>query len=182
MRNFSLLIAALAICLAGCSSTPTNVSKGAVRASTFSFVAAAKPATGFADPREPIHVMIKDAISANLAGKGVRQTPSGGDITVAYLVVVGNNASTEAINTYFGYGRDVVELHEKAQSGYAGSKNPNYFQAGTLLIDILDGRTFKLLERHYATRPVLKTATAEVRAAHIQEAVNEILKDVRIVQ
>lgn len=112
----------------------------------------------------------------------MRQVASGGDLTVAYLVIVGNNASTEAINTYFGYGRDVTALHEKAQSAYTGSKNPSYFEAGTLLVDILDTRSFKLLERNYATRPVLRNPTAEVRAANIQDAVNEVLKGVRIVQ
>lgn len=69
MKNVSLIIAALAICLAGCSSTPSQVSKGSIRGSTFSFVTPAKPDTGFSDPREPIHQVIKDAITANLAGK-----------------------------------------------------------------------------------------------------------------
>jgi hypothetical protein len=182
MKLTSLLIALLAACLAGCSSTPTRVDKGTIHASTFSFVAAPKSVSGFADPREPIHQMIKSSIASNLAAKGLRQVPSGGDLTVAYLVIVGNNASTEAINTYFGYGRDVTALHEKAQAAYAGSKNPNYFQAGTLLVDILDTQTYKLLQRQYVTKPVLQNPTAELRAAHIQEAVNEVLNNVRIAQ
>ena len=44
---------------------------------------------------------------------------------MAYLVILGNNASTESINTYFGYGRDAEALHDKAQDAYTSSKNPN---------------------------------------------------------
>jgi hypothetical protein len=105
---------------------------------------------------------------------------SGGDVIVAYLVIIGNNASTEAISTYFGYGRDASGLHDKAQDAYAGSKNPNYFEAGTLLIDIIDAKTYKLLKRSYVTRPLLRNPTAEVQAFRFQEAVDEALWDVRI--
>jgi hypothetical protein len=105
---------------------------------------------------------------------------SGGDVTVAYLVIVGNNATTEHINTYFGYGGDAAALSDKAHSAYTSSKNPNYFEAGTLLIDVVDAKTFKVLKRNYAVRPMLSNPTAEVRAENIQSAVNEILKDLRI--
>jgi hypothetical protein len=170
-----------AILLAGCSSTPTKVDSGLIRAASFSFVAnRARTAPGFADSREPIHAMIQDSISRNLAGKGLNKLASGGDVTVAYLVIVGNNASTEIINTYFGYGRDDSALHDKAQDAYTSSKNPNYFQAGTLLVDIIDAKTYKLLKRAYVVRPLLSKPSAEVRAERIQEAVDAVLKDVRI--
>ena len=105
---------------------------------------------------------------------------AGGDVTVAYLVIVGNNASTEVIDTYFGYGRDASGLQEKAQAAYTGSKNPNYFEAGTLLVDIIDAKTYKLLKRSYVVRPLLSNPSAEVRAERIQEAVDAVLKDLRI--
>ena len=50
---------------------------------------------------------------------------SGGDVKVAYLVILGNNASTESMNTYFGYSRDAGALLDKAQDAYTSSKNPN---------------------------------------------------------
>ena len=124
--------------------------------------------------------MIQDAISRNLEGKGLTKLASGGDVTVAYLIVVGDNVSTEAISTYFGYGRDDTALLTKAEDAYTSSSNPNYFQAGTLLIDIIDAKTFKLLKRSYVTRPLLRNPTAEARAARIQEAVDAALKDLQI--
>jgi len=170
-----------ALLVAGCSSTPTKVDSGTIRAASFSFIArAANNTPGIADEREPIHAMIQDSISRNLASKGVNKVASGGDVIVAYLVIIGNNSSTEAINTYFGYGRDDSGLADKAQDAYTSSKNPNYFAAGTLLVDIVDAKTYKLLKRSYVARPLLSNPTTEVRAERIQEAVDAVLRDVRI--
>lgn len=181
--NSLLLLAAGALALAGCSSTPTKVDSGPIRARTFSFVnRGTRPNPAFVDPRQPIHTMIQDAITKDLAARGVAKVPSGGDVTVGYLVIIGNNASTELINDYFGYSGDAAALHDKAQDAYTSSKNPNYFEAGTLLIDIVDTKTFKLLKRGYATRQLLKNPTDDVRTARIQEVVDEILRDVRIAQ
>jgi hypothetical protein len=180
MKTISILSLALAGLLAGCSSTPTEVNKGPIKAASFSFVAAPQTPPGYVDKRAEVHQMIQDAIAKNLTARGMTKKDAGGDVTVAYLVIVGNNATTESINTYFGYGRESYELHSKAQSAYASSKNPNYFEAGTLLVDVVDGRTFKLLERNHVTRPLLRDASNEVRAEHIQEAVDAVLSNVHI--
>jgi len=179
--SFFVTLSLATLLAAGCSSTPTRVDTGPIHAASFSFVAKSPgPAPDFADGREQIHAMIQDSISRNLAGKGLTKLASGGDVIVAYLVIVGNNASTEAIYAYFGYGRDYDALHDKAQGAYTSSKNPNYFQAGTLLIDIIDAKTFKLLKRSYVVRPMLRNPSAEVRSERIQEAVDAALKDMRI--
>ena len=184
MKHSFLVTLNLAVLLAvGCSSTPTKVDSGPIHAATFSFISKAPSlSTEFADKRAPIHAMIQDSISRNLASKGVSHLGSGGDVIVAYLVIVGNNASTEAISTYFGYGRDVAALHDKAQDAYSSQKTPNYFQAGTLLIDIIDAKTNKLLKRSYVARPILSNSSAEARAEHIQEAVDAVLSGVQIVR
>lgn len=176
-----LILAVSAAALGGCSSTKSKVNSGAIRGSTFSFVdRGAKPAPEFADNRQEVHAMIQDAITKNLAARGVTRVPSGGQLTVGYLIIVGNNASTRRINDYFGYPDDAAALHDKAQSAYTRSKNPNYFEAGTLVIDIVDSSSFKLLKRNYATRPILRNPPPDARAARIQEVVDEILQDLRI--
>lgn len=180
--SFLTTLALSALLLAGCG-TPTKVEHGAIRAKTFSFVdPGSKAAPAFADNRQQVHAAIQNAVTRNLADKGLTRVPAGGDLTVAYLIIVGNNGSTEAISTYFGYGRDTAELHDKAQKAYTSNKNPNYFEAGTLLIDVIDGQNYKLIERNYATRPLLRDATAEVRAERIQEVVDEALKGLQIVR
>jgi len=180
-KTFTISLGLAALLVAGCSSTPTHVDKGPIHAETFSFVAKTPSMTPvYADGREHVHAMIQDAITRNLAAKGLSRVASGGDVTVAYLVIVGNNVSTELVNTYFGYGRDASGLHDKAQDRYTRSKNPNYFEAGTLLVDTIDARTYKLLKRSYVVRPLLRNPTEEARAERIHEAVNAVLKDVRL--
>ncbi len=179
--NFCIVLAAAALALAGCSSTPTRVNTGPIHARTFSFVDRGnRPAPGFADNRQAVHAMIQAAIAKDLAARGVTQTASGGDVTVGYLIILGNHVSTEAINDYFGYNEGADALQDKAHEAYTTSKNPNDFEAGTLLIDIVDGKSYKLLKRGYATRFIDPNANAEVRAERIQSVVDEILKDLRV--
>lgn len=176
-----LLLAAGALAFAGCSSTPSKVDTGPIRARTFNYInTGAKPAPAYANDEQAVHVLIQEAITQTLAKRGVSNVAAGGDVTVAYLIITGNNASTTSINEYFGYGSDASALHEKAQSAYTRSKNPNYFEAGTLLIDIIDSKSFKLLRRGHATRPILQNLSAVDRAARIQGVVDEILRDLRI--
>lgn len=177
--SFFVTLNLAALLLAGCSSTPLRVDTGAIHANTFNFVSRRGDAS-FADNREQIHQLIQADITQTLAAKGLRKVDSGGDVIVAYLVIVGNQGMTESISTYFGYGRNAGELHDQVHEAYTDSKNPNHFKAGTLIIDILDAKTFELLRRDYITRPVLSNPAAEVRAANIQEAVAAALKDVRI--
>ena len=179
--SFLVTLNLAALLVAGCSSTPTRVDKGPIPAATFNFVANSPGAApAFANGREQIHALIQDSISRNLASKGLNNVPSGGDVIVAYLVIVGNQVSTEAINTYFGYGRDSSALSDKAHAAYTSSKNPNYFEAGTLLVDIIDAKTYKLLKRSYVVRPLLANPSAEIRVERIQEAVDAVLQNVRI--
>ena len=183
IMNRILLLPALltGLMIAGCSSTPKRVDSGPVRAHSFNFVnGGTTPTAAAADQWGAVHLLIQDAISQNLAGKGVQKVTTVGDVTVAYLLIVGNNAVTESISTYFGAGRDASGLADKAHVAYTENKNPNYFEAGTLLVDIIDSRTYKVLHRNFVVRPVLRNPSTEARAANIQSAVKEVLSSLRI--
>ena len=169
------------LALTGCSTTATKVDTGPIHARTFSYVnTGTKPAPNYADNRQFIHTLIQGAITKNLTGRGLSQVPAGGNITVAYLVITGNNASTAGIDDYFGYGGDATALHKKAHDAYTDSRNPNYFEAGTLVIDIIDSKSFKLLKRGHATRPILANLSNDERAARLQGVADEILQNLQI--
>jgi hypothetical protein len=175
------LLAASVLLLAGCSSTPVHVNTGAVHATTFSFVIGRPAPPDYAEKRAEIHRLIQGAITANLTAKGLIRMPAGGDVFLAYLIILGDNVSTTDVNDYFGYGRDSDALLDKAhQKGAIDSKNPNYFLAGTLVIDVIDAKTYKLLYRNHVVRPVLRNVPEDVRAEHIQSAVNEALAGLRV--
>ena len=174
-------VAAVMMVLAGCSSTPTHVDKGPLKARTFSFIGLGPRHVEFAENRKEVHAMIQDAITKHLAAKGLAKVEEGGEVTVAYLVIVGNNALTASVDEYFGYGRDSSELKDKAHTAYTSkNKNPNYFEAGTLLIDIIDSQSYALLNRSFATQPLLREVPSDVKAAQIQEIVDAVLADLRV--
>jgi hypothetical protein len=178
--SFAALASAVLL-FAGCSSTPTKVDEGPIKANSFSFVnLAGRPQPAYADQRAEVNKIIQEAITATLGRFNVPHVASGGDITVAYLVIVGNNASTTSINDYFGYGRDASAIAEIAHERYTQNNNPNYFEAGTIVIDIIDSRSNKLLKRGYASRPLLANPTTEVRTARIQQAVDEALQNLSV--
>ncbi|HTQ52280.1 MAG TPA: DUF4136 domain-containing protein [Candidatus Acidoferrales bacterium] len=170
--------------VAGCASPPMQVDTGPIHARTFSFVRSNAPADAAYDQRrQAIHAMIQSAITRDLAGKGLSRVDNGGDVTVTYLIVVGNNVSTMAISDYWGYNGGASAIQDAIhQSQTIKNENPNYFEAGTLVIDIIDSHSFKLLKRATVQRPVLQNVPAEIRQENIQQAVDQALSNLRVAE
>src|SRR6516164_6477625 len=182
-QGLSLLSAvAVVLAVAGCSSVKSHVDKGHISARSFSFLnTASRPAPNYAEDSKQAHAMVQQAIINNLAAKGVTNVASGGDVTVAYLIIVGNNISTTSLNEYFGYTEDamamVEEVHKKQT---AGEGNRGYFEAGTLVIDFLSPATSKVLQRRSIEAPVLRNLPTEQRTERVQTIVNQALSDLPI--
>src|SRR5262245_60082539 len=108
---------ALSLTVTACSTVTTHIDKGAIKAGSFSFVNQVRPPSPNPDDRSAQGLaMIRQAIANNLSARGVREVPSGGDVTVAFLVIVGNNVSTVALDSYFGYNNDSDALLSKIHS------------------------------------------------------------------
>ena len=181
-RLSMLAATTLALAVGGCSSVKSHVDKGHISARTFSFLnTASRQIPNYAEDSKQAHAMVQQAIINNLAGKGITNLPSGGDITVAYLIIVGNNISTTSLNEYFGYTEDamamVEEIHKKQTAGEA---NRGYFEAGTLVIDFLSPATSKVLQRRSIEAPVLRNLPTEQRTERVQSLVNQALSDLPI--
>ena len=182
-QGFSLLSGvALALLAGGCSSVKSHVDKGHISARTFSFLnTASRQTPSYAEDSKQAHAMVQQAIINNLAGKGITNVASGGDITVAYLIIVGNNISTTSLNEYFGYTDDAMAMVEevhKRQTANQGTRG--YFEAGTLVIDFLSPQTSKVLQRRSIEAPVLRNLPAEQRTERVQTIVNQALADLPI--
>jgi len=182
MKYTLILLLAASFLISGCASTPTRVNSGTVKAKTFSFVNIGQRSK---DPnvesRKRVNSAIQETIKQNLESRGLTYTEARGDVTVAYLVIVGNNVGTTAIRDYFGYGRDSQDLQEKAHKAVAvDNKNPNFFEAGTLLIDLIDSQSQKLLFRNYTSRELFKDLPESIRMANLKNSVELILKPLRL--
>lgn len=172
----SCLITACLHWLVGCSSTPVRVNSGPIVAKTFDFIKPKpKPLPVFADPDEKVNAIVQTAITESLARRGITRSETRSEITVAYMVIVGNSASITSIEDYFGYGRDTSELKDRAFKEYTNGDNPEQFRAGTLLIDMLDSNSGKLLHREYATRVLLNNSPDQEKGRRLREVVEEIV-------
>jgi hypothetical protein len=166
--------------LMGCTSVKTHVNKGRISARSFSFLdTGSKPLPAYAEDRKEAHELVQTALKNNLAAKGVNYVAQGGDVTVAYLVVVGNNATTTSLNGYFGYTDDSEKLLQQVHKEQTSqSDDRGYFEAGTLVIDFLNPKTHELLQRRSIHAPVLRKLPMEKRAERVQSLIDGALKDV----
>jgi hypothetical protein len=180
LRIFALCL--LALVPACAAKVQTRVDTGPIRARTFAFVARDRGAPHPGDDVENVHAAIQGAIATALAAKGLRQVDSSPDVMIAYLIVIGDRGNTRVVETYFGRGRLYGDLLNEAFKAYGKADNPTNLEAGTLLIDVLDGRNAAVLFRNYVTRSVLQNPSPELRATHIQGAVDEALQGLRVTQ
>jgi len=175
--------AAALVLLAGCSSVKTRIDEHAVHARTFSFLKPVTPtAPSGADNSQQAHARVQEALIKNLGGKGLSYVPAGGDVTVAYLVIVRNNVATTSLNTYFGYTEDATKLRESVHEQETGRDSRAYFESGTLVIDFVDPKTQKVLQRRSVQAEILRNLPMENRVARLQAVVDDALKDVSIAQ
>src|SRR5262249_54597816 len=88
----STCLLAAALGLTACSSVKMRIDGGPVHGETFSFLDTGPRTTpSYAEDRSQVHAVFQDAITRNLAAKGLRRVSQGGDVTVGYLIIVGNN-------------------------------------------------------------------------------------------
>lgn len=177
--------AAIAVFLSACSTGPqvdTKVNKGTLNAKTFSFIQPGPlKAKTFAEIRDELHEAVQKSITANLSQRGMTLVEEDADVLVAYLVIVNDTTVTTGIDDYFGYSVDANALVTKAHEEITvKNRDPMYYNAGTLVIDVKDAETKQLLYRHFAVRPILRDETEEERPERVQNAVDEALAGLKL--
>jgi hypothetical protein len=176
------LWAAGAMTLGGCATEPTRFSTGPVAARTFNFVRLEEEKkVSYANNSAQVHALIQGAIEGSLLSKGLARVETNGDVAVLYLIIISDGTSTETINDYFGYSDASYELQDKAHQVFAIEKrNRTAFNAGTLVIEIVNVRQRRVLWRNFVYRPILKDLPIEQRQVRLQQAVDEVFKELRI--
>jgi len=159
----------------------TQIDAAPITARTFSFInTGSGQVPSYAEKRKQAHAAVQEAIAKNLAAKGLTCVNQGGEVTVAYLVIAGNNATTTSLNEYFGYTPDATALLDQAHTQQAVKGNDRgYFEAGTLVIDFLDPATSKVLQRATVQAPILRELPLDAREARLQGLVDQALAHLR---
>ncbi len=128
---------------------------------------------------------IRTNVDQQLTKKGYHKLASGPvDFLVNYSVTVKDKASVRGYNSYngygsgFNYGGRVGTRGSGVSIGYSTgpSTTVNYYQQGTLVIDILDPKTDKLIWRGSANGRLPKEQNQQEREKMIKEAVSKILQ------
>ena len=169
MKNISGLLYSCGILLGACSSISTN----------FDYDAKADFASlktyRWLSPPKTLHMnsltgdRILDAVNAGLAAKGYRQVKANADFEVA--VHGGSQDRVQVTDWGYTYG--------PRGTYWGGSRGVDVYQyrEGTLILDIVDANTNKLIWRGTARKALDPNPTPEQRTKTISEAVENILKN-----
>ena len=168
-----VLIAALGGCSTMTVTSDTDPSASFTGFRTYEWMTETPTKTG--DPRidgnSILASRIRSSVERQLAAKGYEKRSSGTpDFLVGYHASLEKKTSVEMLNDYYRYDRGWGWR-------YRGPQTYVYeYDEGTLVLDIVDPKTRKLLWRGSATDVVDPTASGEARQKKINEAVTQILE------
>jgi hypothetical protein len=178
MRNRPILLllalTGLVAAITGCQSIdqPKGTSKGYT---SFRFIDKGNSADSrFEEPSEFRDRAAQAAIRDQFESKGLAFSTEDADLIVSYLYVKQDNVSTTAVPSY--YGGDYRDIQSYAhKKGVIKSNNPDFFEVGAIVIDILDAKTFKLVYRNFAKRDIKGVTDEAEKQSLIDSAVAEAL-------
>jgi hypothetical protein len=138
-------------------------------------------APAVANPDDRVNHAIQSALASTFRANGFDIQSPDAELTVAYLVLVQDNVTTTLINDYFGFGRNAMDIANLAhERGVIRNNTADSYESGTVVIDILDNKTGKLVYRDHATRDVtggLSDAQLKARAdSAVQQALAKFFR------
>jgi hypothetical protein len=161
------------ILLSGCSTTKIDLPKGNSEGYT-SFRMYEHPSSHILDlsnPEDRANAWLQEALKSEFEANGLKESKDNAELIVAYLLVVQDTAVSTAISDYYmSSGSDILsEAHRRMEK-----KNmPGGFEAGSIVVDIVDTNTGDLIYRNYASRQILPGLTDKERKTRIDQAVTD---------
>jgi len=123
-----------------------------------------------------VNEMIREAVEYRFGQEGFEVKDGDADLVVAFLLIIQNNVTTTAIGEYFGYSEDRGKILSQAhKKGVIKGKHADFYEAGAVVIDLLDAHSNKLIYRNFAKRNIVGNRTENEVQAEIQAAVDEAL-------
>ncbi len=180
-KRFSGLL--LMLWLGGCAETKIEITRDPFarfpKSGTFAWLAEAS--TVPEDPRvnrAEVEARIRAAVERHLASRGYQLSSEGRPtVCIAYHAAVGGGLDAAAINDRYwswGYGPD-------GAWGFGPNRTVAYesgptFERGTLILDIVDPETKRLLWRGAASAEIDLEATTEAKDRRVDDAVKGMLE------
>lgn len=165
--------------LASCSSSKVAMPKGSSKGFHSVRLVRTTPSTdtrNFDADRKKVNDVIQKAMAAEFTAKGIAVNDGQADLIAAYLIVLQNNAATTTINDYFGSGRNADAIAMAAHEAWVNKGNRvDSFEAGTLVVDLIDAKTNKLVYRNYSRRDIHDNLPESQRRQRVNQMVAEAL-------
>lgn len=171
-------ITIVAIVATSCTSVSLPVPKGSSKGYTSARLV--KTAGQIQDEGPEGSAEVNNAIQRSIRNqfktRGMTFGDPNADLIVAYMLIRQGVGMTTMNKDYFGHGRDPDAIFDEAhRRGAIKNKRPDAFKSGTLVIDIIDAKTNKLVYRNYTTRDLLDGVSPVQRDARINVAVAQTL-------
>lgn len=115
--------------------------------------------------------LVKSDIDAQLAKKGYKLVPGGGDLEMSFLLLYKEGATTSVVDQYFGTNRAPERRIVHAMKEIP---NPNY-EIGTLIIDAEDANDHESLWRGAVSSKVDRGKPFEAQKKRIDAAVTNLM-------
>lgn len=165
---------------ASCTSVSTSKSTGESLSAGYTSARLAKPEAQLhndgPEGSAEVHDAIQRTIRNRFKTRGMIFGTPNADLIVAYMFIHRENGSATMNSDYFGVGRNANAILEEArQRGTITNTQPDAFQSGTLVIDILDAKTNQLIYRGATKRALLDGVKPIERNARINETVAQTL-------
>ena len=135
------------------------------------------PPSPSGDPRADnalVDARVRAAVENALAARGFTQTSTGeGDLGIGYHIAIEGKLDVRTIDHYYGYGPGWGYY---GGPGRVGSETyVDQYDEGTLILDLVDSRSRKLVWRGSASARLREGLTPQEREERTQEAVDAIL-------
>ncbi|UCX03968.1 DUF4136 domain-containing protein [Shewanella glacialimarina] len=175
MKKLVLAIAVLA--LSACSTLKTNTDFDPAvsfdQYKTFTWVAAKEEDKGYhldglLDQR------VRDAVDSQMVAKGLTKVAADADLLVNYLTKVDKKINVDTFNNNFGY-----NPYYGPGWGWSGSMHTQTtvreYEVGTLIIDLIDNKTGKLVWRGSVEDTIRDQNTPQERVEIINNAIGHVM-------
>ncbi|QBF81885.1 DUF4136 domain-containing protein [Shewanella maritima] len=118
---------------------------------------------------------VRNAVNNEMTAKGLKQVGAeSADLLVNYLTKVDKKINVDTFHTNYGY-----NPYYYRGWGYGGSMQSHTtvreYEVGTLIIDLVDNKTDKLVWRGTVADTIKNKSTPEEREQLINEAINKVM-------
>ncbi len=179
--NKLFLLLFFTLILAGCASTKVY-HEGAIPEkfseikATYGWFKGNSPSTDIRVNNSTVTTLIQQSVDNQLSGRGYKRVePEQADYLISWFGSIREEVKEIAISQYYssyGYGSLAGMLYQQSDDGKLIKK----FSRGTLVLDVIDPGSKKVLWRGSATNTIRKNMSDKDRAMYIDISVKEILK------